>query len=72
MYAPISFKFTMGILRPKVWSAKWISTEIADRLKPSETGGVLKIIKATYMAAKNRGSADVTGKVSALVSYSKE
>lgn len=59
--------WTMGILKPEDWSAKWISTEMAERMKPSKTGGVLKIIKATYTAEKKGGSADVTGKVSSLI-----
>lgn len=59
--------WTMGILRPEDWSAKWISTEMAELIKPSKTGGVLKIIKATYTAERNGGSADVTEKVSSLI-----
>jgi alpha-L-rhamnosidase len=59
--------WTMGILRPEDWSAKWISTEMGELIKPSKNGGVLKILKATYTAEKNGGSADVTENVSSLV-----
>ena len=62
-----SASWTMGILKPEDWSAKWISTEMAELIKPSKTGGVLKILKATYTDEKNASEADVTENVSALI-----
>ena len=59
--------WTMGILKPEDWTARWISTEMEAQAVTPKTGGKLKILKATYTARDGAGSADVTGKVSALV-----
>ena len=59
--------WTMGILKPEDWTARWISTEMKAQTVTPETGGKLKIFKATYTAQDGAGSADVTGKISALV-----
>jgi alpha-L-rhamnosidase len=57
--------WTMGLLRPEDWTAKWISTEVSEPAPAS--GGTLKILKATYVAKDGTGSADVTARVAAKV-----
>lgn len=59
--------WTMGLLKPEDWTARWISTELDAQAGAPKTGGKLKILKATYTARDGAGSADVTGKVSPLV-----
>jgi len=59
--------WTMGLLKPEDWTARWISTEMEEQVAPPKAGGNLKILKATYVARDGTGSSNVTGKVSALV-----
>ena len=55
--------WTMGMLKPEDWTARWISTQAGA----AKTGGKLTILKATYKARDGAAAADVTAKVSLLV-----
>lgn len=57
--------WTMGLLKPEDWRAKWISTEVTPPLLLS--AGTLKILKAKYIALDGKASVDVTGHVAGLV-----
>jgi len=59
--------WTMGLLKPEDWTARWISTEMEEPVVPPKAGGDLKILKATYVARDGAGSFNVTEKVSSLV-----
>ena len=62
-----SAMWTMGLMKPEDWTARWISTEMEEQVAPPKAGGDLKILKATYIVRDGSGSSDVTGKVSSLV-----
>ncbi len=59
--------WTMGLLKPEDWTARWISTEMGEPVVPPKAGGNLTILKATYVARDGAGTSNVTEKVSSLV-----
>jgi len=59
--------WTMGILKPEDWTARWISTAQAAWAGAASTSRELTILKATYTARDGAGAVDVTEKVSRLI-----
>ncbi len=54
-------KWTMGLLKPSDWTAKWIDTAEKTAKAP------VKILKATYKSIDSDHSKDVTDKVRSFV-----
>ena len=56
--------WTMGVLRPEDWTARWISTEVVP---PAIPQGKLTILQATYAALDGAPTVDVTKHVAPMV-----
>ncbi len=59
--------WTMGLLKPEDWTARWINAGKLISADAAKTMGKLVILKATYSARDGGGKADVTEKISSLV-----